>query len=192
MDLKLGIELPNMLWLHSEHMYVVRSIFIFMKVEIHGSWIHGCFYMLIKETNNTLSLILNLYQNFIGEQDAVFCGVFDGHGPSGHKVSQYVRDVFPTKLSESFKHPRFKTRNVDEDSKSENTDDPVDDNHGLLYSLVKASLVESFKDMDESLEANGRIESYCSGTTAVTVLKKVHVFFLIWILIVRVITLSLV
>lgn len=147
--------------------------------------------MLIQETKDPLSLILKLYQNFIGEQDAVFCGVFDGHGPSGHKVSQYVRDVFPTKLSESFKHPRFKT-NVDKDLKSENTDDPVDNNHGPLYSLVKESLVESFKDMDEALEANGRIESYCSGATAVTVLKKVHLFFLIWISIVDTDTLSLV
>ncbi|KAK1351556.1 PPM-type phosphatase domain-containing protein [Heracleum sosnowskyi] len=112
---------------------------------------------------------MTVWENFIGEQDAVFCGVFDGHGPSGHKVSQYVRDLFPMKLSESFKHPRLKTSNVDEDLKSENIDD---DNHGPLYSLVKASLVESFKDMDEAIEANGRIESYCSGATAVTVLKK--------------------
>lgn len=147
--------------------------------------------MLIQEPNNPSSLILKLYQNFIGEQDAVFCGVFDGHGPSGHKVSQYVRDVFPTKLSESFKHPRFKTSDAGEDMKSAKIDDPVDDDHGPLYSLVKASLVESFKVMDEALEANSKIESYCSGATAVTVLKKVHLFFLMWILIVDTDTLSL-
>lgn len=109
----------------------------------------------------------------------MFCGVFDGHGPSGHKVSQYVRNVFPSKLAESFKHPRFNASCIDEDLKSENVDDPVDENHGPLYSLVKASLVESFKVMDEALETNGKIESYCSGTTAVTVLKKVYLLFLL-------------
>ncbi|WOH10924.1 hypothetical protein DCAR_0830401 [Daucus carota subsp. sativus] len=115
---------------------------------------------------------MTVWENYIGEQDAMFCGVFDGHGPSGHKVSQYVRNVFPSKLAESFKHPRFNASCIDEDLKSENVDDPVDENHGPLYSLVKASLVESFKVMDEALETNGKIESYCSGTTAVTVLKK--------------------
>lgn len=153
---------------------------------------HACFSIcLLKKPKFYLLLIFILYQNFVGEQDATFCGVFDGHGPSGHKVSQYVRDALPSKLSKSFKHPRFSS-NVDQDLKCENINGSVDNSHGPLYSLVKASLVESFKVMDDALEANSKIESYCSGATAVTVLKKVYLFFLMLNLIADIDTLSLV
>ncbi|KAG9159227.1 hypothetical protein Leryth_023147 [Lithospermum erythrorhizon] len=38
-------------------------------------------------------------QNFSGDKDMTFCGVFDGHGPSGHIVARCVRDHIPSKLS---------------------------------------------------------------------------------------------
>ncbi|KAK4392351.1 putative protein phosphatase 2C 73 [Sesamum angolense] len=37
--------------------------------------------------------------SFSGERDMFFCGVFDGHGPSGHEVARYVRDLLPAKIS---------------------------------------------------------------------------------------------
>ena len=41
-------------------------------------------------------------QDFMSE-DAIFCGIFDGHGPHGHLVARKVRDVLPIKLL-SFLH----------------------------------------------------------------------------------------
>lgn len=42
---------------------------------------------------------------------AIFCRIFDGHGPHGHVVARKVRDVMPRKLvsfwqSSQLKHKR--------------------------------------------------------------------------------------
>uniref|UniRef100_A0A803QFD2 PPM-type phosphatase domain-containing protein n=1 Tax=Cannabis sativa TaxID=3483 RepID=A0A803QFD2_CANSA len=63
----------------------------------------------------------------------VLCGVFDGHGPYGHKVARHVRDNLPTKLSKA---------------------------------------IEQSKEMDEDLGLDSSIDSFCSGSTAVTVVKQ--------------------
>ncbi|KAI4334805.1 hypothetical protein L6164_013514 [Bauhinia variegata] len=39
-----------------------------------------------------------VWENF-SSKDTIFCGVFDGHGPYGHRVAKKVRDSFPLKLS---------------------------------------------------------------------------------------------
>ncbi|KAI0501889.1 hypothetical protein KFK09_016834 [Dendrobium nobile] len=44
-----------------------------------------------------------LWEDFGGEKGSVFCGVFDGHGPFGHKVAGHVRDNLPSKLSSQLK-----------------------------------------------------------------------------------------
>lgn len=91
----------------------------------------------------------------------------DGHGPSGHKVAHYIRDRLPSKVSASLKQRHLDT----------GTGDPPDrDNHGPLYSLVKASLIQSFDIMDQDLEADHMIDTYCSGATTVSVLRKVYSF----------------
>lgn len=106
--------------------------------------------------------------------------MFDGHGPSGHMVARHVRDILPSKLSAALKQLPFNTSNNADDSSSDNIDDHGDNNdHGPVYSSVKASLIQSFKVTDEILEDEPMIESYSSGTTAVTVLKKVLLMFII-------------
>nr|XP_028964557.1 probable protein phosphatase 2C 52 [Malus domestica] len=38
-----------------------------------------------------------VWEDFMSD-DAIFCGVFDGHGPHGHLVARKVRDALPVKL----------------------------------------------------------------------------------------------
>lgn len=38
-------------------------------------------------------------QGFAAEDESVFCGVFDGHGPNGHMVASKVRDCLPSLLT---------------------------------------------------------------------------------------------
>ncbi|XP_057808223.1 probable protein phosphatase 2C 73 isoform X2 [Salvia miltiorrhiza] len=97
----------------------------------------------------------------------LFCGVFDGHGPSGHKVSQYVRDFLPTKISQLYRQPSIDGRCVVMDI----ADDETDSRNPLFLSW-KARLTQCFHDMDDQLEKDTSIETYCSGTTSVSVLKK--------------------
>lgn len=93
-----------------------------------------------------------------------FCGVFDGHGPSGHKVARYVRDALPSKISASNVIDTNDIRwAVEKDDESENP----------IFDAWKDTFLKSFKEMDEELEGDGSIESYCSGTTAVTLVKQV-------------------
>lgn len=103
-------------------------------------------------------------QHFGGEKGSFFCGVFDGHGPSGHRVSQYVRDRLPSKLSVM--------------SKAGDSNVEKDIHHHPLFSKWKSNFLKSFKDMDDGLEGEEKIDSYSSGTTAVTLIKQVYINFL--------------
>lgn len=107
-----------------------------------------------------------------------FCGVFDGHGPDGHKIARYVRDNLPSKLSQVVKIYQLNTgifadANVDSSFfNHENNRDPKDKD--LSLSSWEASFVKSFKDMDEELSHDSTIDSFCSGSTAVTLVKQVQ------------------
>lgn len=104
------------------------------------------------------------HQDFVGEKDSYFCGVFDGHGPSGHKVARYVRDTLPSILSYS--------------SSKQNRNgkyDKVDDESGALFSSSwKSTILKSYKDMDDDLYDKPTIDSFCSGTTSVVIIKQVN------------------
>ncbi|KAK3029504.1 hypothetical protein RJ639_037525 [Escallonia herrerae] len=124
---------------------------------------------------------MTVWEKFGGDEDTLFCGVFDGHGPSGHMVARHVRDTLPSKLSSSFKHLEISTNNhnsgVSDESNwnvvGENGQDTDDYSQNPLLNAWKSSLVKSFQDMDIDLETESTIESYCSGTTTVTIVKQV-------------------
>lgn len=122
-------------------------------------------------------------QNFAGEKDMFFCGVFDGHGPSGHKVARHIRDNLPSKVTSSYRHPHINGRNYMGEEESNGVDQTgEDESNNPFYSTWKDTLINSFKDMDETLECESSIDSYCSGTTAVTLVKKVYVYIFIYAL----------
>lgn len=100
-----------------------------------------------------------------------FCAVFDGHGPSGHKVSQYVRDFLPAKISQLYRQPAIDGSSSVMDIGLVDDQDP--DSRNPLYLSWKARITKCFHDMDEQLEKDAAVETYCSGTTSVSVLKKV-------------------
>lgn len=92
-----------------------------------------------------------------------FCGVFDGHGPSGHRVARYVCENLPHKLSSVI---------------SENEVDSSGMNEKEMFSSWEASLIRAFEESDEDLILEDSLDSYCSGTTAVTIVKQVYIVFL--------------
>lgn len=116
-------------------------------------------------------------QNFNGQKGMYFCAVFDGHGPSGHKVSHQVRDLLATKLCSSFKQSQtngfYCKNNANEKEQSENVDGEDVHNYPFFVSW-KPNLIKSFEEMDENLCSDVSIDIYFSGSTAVTVLKQVR------------------
>ncbi|XP_050215263.1 probable protein phosphatase 2C 65 [Mercurialis annua] len=131
---------------------------------------------------------MTVWEEFIGTKDMFFCGVFDGHGPYGHKVARHVRDTLPSRLSAAIKLSqantiKYQTENGDgDDSDDTNSEESKDsdnsDNNNkkkngtMMLSSWEASFVKCFKDMDEELSLDASIDSFCSGTTAVTVVKQ--------------------
>ncbi|EPS62214.1 hypothetical protein M569_12579, partial [Genlisea aurea] len=112
---------------------------------------------------------MTVWENFSGDRDMFFCGVFDGHGPSGHKVAKFIRDSLPAKISA--KYLESPPPPDDGDEKEKETESQGEN---PSFDTWKARLIECYNDIDEKLEGESSIESYCSGTTSVCVLKKGH------------------
>nr|GLL36832.1 probable protein phosphatase 2C 65 [Ipomoea trifida]GMD40030.1 probable protein phosphatase 2C 65 [Ipomoea batatas]GMD43300.1 probable protein phosphatase 2C 65 [Ipomoea batatas]GMD62774.1 probable protein phosphatase 2C 65 [Ipomoea batatas]GME08817.1 probable protein phosphatase 2C 65 [Ipomoea batatas] len=104
---------------------------------------------------------MTVWEHFGGEKNSFFCGVFDGHGPNGHKVAQFIRDGLPSKLSVASKATGDKSHDVEKDI-----------HHHPMFPKWKSNFLQSFKEMDERLEGEEKIDSFSSGTTSVTLIKQ--------------------
>ncbi|OVA00530.1 Protein phosphatase 2C (PP2C)-like domain [Macleaya cordata] len=118
-----------------------------------------------------------VWEDFDSE-DAIFCGVFDGHGPHGHLVSRKVRDTLPLKLL-SFLQSQESKRNgssincFSRKSKLDEGDSErgssAEDQMGSLW---REAFLKSYKAMDKELRSHPTLDCFCSGSTAVTIVKQ--------------------
>ncbi|CAI0474816.1 unnamed protein product [Linum tenue] len=121
---------------------------------------------------------MTVWEEFTGDKGMTFCGVFDGHGPYGHKVSRYIRDNLASKLSAGIKSLQLNDLDSSDISLSSDGDSdheaskPKDAKGSFLLSSAETCLMNCFKEMDQELSLDASIDSYCSGATAVTVIKK--------------------
>ncbi|XP_038881643.1 probable protein phosphatase 2C 65 [Benincasa hispida] len=115
---------------------------------------------------------MTVWEDFSGEKDLVFCGVFDGHGPSGHRVARHARDVFPTKLAKAIKKQLSQPENGVVSEAFVEPDNNGGNQRNRLVSKWEAALEESFKEFDQELSLDSSIDCFCSGTTAVTIIKQ--------------------
>ncbi|XP_054806469.1 probable protein phosphatase 2C 33 isoform X1 [Prosopis cineraria] len=128
-----------------------------------------------------------VWENFC-LKDTIFCGVFDGHGPSGHRVAKRVRDSFPLKLIAQWELHHNNNDglsdvgNAMENHKSEEIGfrmvdgkpSLTDHEHSCTNTLkaLKESFLKACKVMDKELKLHPGIDCFCSGTTAVTLVKQ--------------------
>lgn len=108
---------------------------------------------------------LTVWENFVGEKQMYFCGVFDGHGPSGHKVARYVRDNLPLKISRVIKQSKGGNKNAGDGAGEGSFQNP-------FFASWEKKLTRAFQEVDEQICLEDHLDSYCSGTTAVTVIKQ--------------------
>ncbi|URE18736.1 PP2Cc [Musa troglodytarum] len=101
---------------------------------------------------------MTVWEGFAGDQDTVFCGAFDGHGPYGHRVACHVRDALPSRLQSGMK------------AFEGGADDTAGDG---WFASWKASIVSAFEELDKELSNHPWIDCICSGATAVTILKEI-------------------
>ncbi|XP_022764045.1 probable protein phosphatase 2C 52 [Durio zibethinus] len=119
-----------------------------------------------------------VWEDFMSE-DVTFCGVFDGHGPHGHHVSGKVRDALPLKLLSSMHSNQsrqngsgrtcFKGNSKKSDGSNSEKDGSADDR---LNSLWREAFMKSYKAMDKELMSHPNLDCFCSGSTAVTIVKQ--------------------
>ncbi|KAJ6758124.1 PROTEIN PHOSPHATASE 2C 52-RELATED [Salix koriyanagi] len=119
-----------------------------------------------------------VWEDFMSE-DVTFCGVFDGHGPHGHLVARKVRDALPVKLqsllnsSQSRQSGPGQTCFMGNSKKSDvgdlDKDGSVEDK---LSSLWREAFLKSYKAMDKELKSHPNLDCFCSGSTAITIVKQ--------------------
>lgn len=133
-----------------------------------------------------------VWENFGSKADTTFCGVFDGHGPFGHMVAKRVRDSLPLKLNAqwelsggnkdglsdissnatgSMNSEESAFTLMNEEPKNSNDHDSKDKSIDFFQTL-KESFLKAFKVMDKELKLHPNIDCFCSGTTAVTLVKQ--------------------
>ncbi|CAA6664114.1 unnamed protein product [Spirodela intermedia] len=132
-----------------------------------------------------------VWENFGSRENTIFCGVFDGHGPFGHIVAKRVRDVLPLKLSTHWdvdagcddqreKRRSFTGSAISEESASVHTEDELmttmnsdeKEEKSEIFVILRESFLKAFKFMDKELRVHPGIDCFCSGTTAVTLIKQ--------------------
>ncbi|KVH95871.1 probable protein phosphatase 2C 52 [Cynara cardunculus var. scolymus] len=117
-----------------------------------------------------------VWEDFMAE-DVTFCGVFDGHGPHGHLVSRKVRDTLPLKLFsflDSYESKKNKSTGsicCSLNSRSDGADCEVGTDDKAV-SLWKDAFLKSYKSMDKELRSHPSLDCFCSGSTAVTIVKQ--------------------
>eukprot|EP01018_Ginkgo_biloba_P025465 Gb_31485 [translate_table: standard] len=141
-----------------------------------------------KGTNQDAMLV---WEDFASRKDTVFCGVFDGHGPFGHLVAKRVRDSLPLRLSSQWEaeikdddsikdvNSTVGSMNSEEsisvtmdDEWRESADAEEREKGPEIFSILKESFLKAFKVMDKELRLHPSIDCFCSGTTAVTLVKQ--------------------
>ncbi|PIA37453.1 hypothetical protein AQUCO_03000197v1 [Aquilegia coerulea] len=121
---------------------------------------------------------MTIWEDFNGEPDKIFCGVFDGHGPAGHIVATHIRDVLPSKISLAMKSSEHNNSDRINEGDSHNDDkgcskhsDKDETYHPQISSWTK-SFIKAFEELDNELSLDPTIDSYCSGSTAVTLFRQ--------------------
>lgn len=118
-----------------------------------------------------------VWEDFMAE-DVTFCGVFDGHGPHGHLVARKVRDTLPLKLSSFLKSYESKKNRsgvscCDRDMKAEvvdpDKDIPIEER---VETSWREAFLKAYKSMDKELRSHPNLDCFCSGSTAVTIVKQ--------------------
>ncbi|GJZ20436.1 probable protein phosphatase 2C 52 [Tanacetum coccineum] len=115
-----------------------------------------------------------VWEDFMAE-DVIFCGVFDGHGPHGHLVARKVRDTLPVKLFsflDSYQSKKNRSNTsicCNGDPGLVETADCEEEKPELLW---REAFLKSYKSMDKELKSHPNLDCFCSGSTAVTIVKQ--------------------
>lgn len=96
----------------------------------------------------------------------IFCGVFDGHGPWGHFVAKKVRESMPIALLCNWEEALVQT-SLHQELELNST------KTNLHFNLWERSYIEACAVVDQELERHRKIDTFHSGTTALSIVRQV-------------------
>uniref|UniRef100_A0A5B7B7Y6 protein-serine/threonine phosphatase n=1 Tax=Davidia involucrata TaxID=16924 RepID=A0A5B7B7Y6_DAVIN len=120
-----------------------------------------------KGVNQDCSIV---WEEFGCQEDMMFCGIFDGHGPWGHFVAKRVRESMPSSLLCNWQETLAET-SLDPDSDLES------DKKHHRFNIWKHSYLKTCAAVDQELEHHRGIDSFYSGTTALTIVRQGELLF---------------
>lgn len=115
------------------------------------------------KVNNQDRLVV--WEEFGCQEDMMFCGIFDGHGPWGHLVAKTVRELMPSMLLSNWQETV---------SQLVLQDDGETDPDGCYcqFNLWKQSYLKTCSAIDHDLGQLPGIDSFYSGSTALTIVQQ--------------------
>ncbi|CAL0311204.1 unnamed protein product [Lupinus luteus] len=106
-----------------------------------------------------------VWEEFGCQKDMIFCGIFDGHGAWGHFVAKRVRESMPSSLLCNWQETIAQT-SLDPDS------DIYDEKKQRRFNIWKHSYLKTCAAVDQELEHYRKIDSFYSGTTALSIVRQ--------------------
>jgi len=97
----------------------------------------------------------------------IFCGIFDGHGPWGHYVAKQVRNSMPLSLLCNWQKILAQAT-LEPELDLEGSNKKIS-----RFDIWKQSYLKTCATVDQELEHHRKIDSYYSGTTALTIVRQV-------------------
>jgi len=94
----------------------------------------------------------------------IFCGIFDGHGSWGHFVAKMVRESMPPSLLCNWQET---VASIDPECDLES------DKKDHWFNIWRHSYLKTCAAIDQELEQQRKIDSFNSGTTALTIVRQV-------------------
>lgn len=114
------------------------------------------------------TIFSNRKQGFGCQEDMIFCGIFDGHGPWGHFVAKQVRNSMPISLLCNWQETQSQTTLAELETDLDESDKKLQ-----RFAIWKHLYLKTCADVDQELEHHRKIDSFNSGTTALTVVRQV-------------------
>lgn len=113
-----------------------------------------------------------VWEDFGCQEDMMFCGIFDGHGPWGHFVAKTVRESMPPSLLCNWQEALLSQASLDPDM------DLQSEKKNHKFNIWKHSYVKTCAAIDKELEQQRKIDSFYSGTTALSIVRQGELIFI--------------
>ncbi|KAL3508129.1 hypothetical protein ACH5RR_033511 [Cinchona calisaya] len=108
-----------------------------------------------------------VWEEFGCQEDMIFCGIFDGHGPWGHIVAKTVRQLMP-----SFLLCNWQETLAQFVPKPDNDEMGSSDGCHSQFDIWKQSYFKTCSAIDYQLSQLPGIDSFYSGSTALTIVRQ--------------------